>query len=299
MSEEVEVFKKNISDKLKEALSFEREGFSEPIQWIDGVGVSRVKEMPNEHASLYKIGILDKEFQQESSKKRVNLGVSYGKKVFEGISLGSERQDLFGPIDFDNNDDFLFDISNFKFYRKDKEISPEKLLSDLEELHLKPTKLAKGFFLRSKLWLWRAFLPGLVKVVDSILIAILWIISGETVKGDILNRLFRGRDTEKVREPIPTIEFADSKKMDFFGYKAKRWSVVAYCFAHLTAFFIFFSYSIQSPFIEAMLKNNFTALCYVVVSFAVTEAGIPMALRFLIEQMPRLYGNISFMRLKF
>ena len=58
--------------------------------------------------------------------------------------------------------------------------------------------------------------------------------------------------------------------MEFFGYKAKRWSVVFYCLLHLTIFSFFYWKSIEYVFVNEMLNNNFLALCYVVVSFALT-----------------------------
>lgn len=291
------VDKETASNHLKEAFDFSRNGFSSPISWIDGVGVSRVKDLPPEHASLYKIGINNEELNKDSGRKKLSISVSYGKKILEGISLGSEER-LSRPVDFDTRDEFSFDIDSNVFFQKDRRIGAEELLDILEERHMRPTKMGRGFLLRSYLRFWRVFLPGLVRLIDLVLLSLLWIISGETIKRDILGRLLDGMRTEKAQERIPELGFKDVKTMEFFGYHAKRWSVVFYCGVHLILFMVLFWYSIRNSLVETIFGNNFTALCYVVVSFAITEAGIPRLLKFLIGQTPGLYGHISFMRLK-
>ena len=297
--------KETISKWLQEAFDFSCNGFSSPIRWTDAVGISRVKELPHDHASLYKIGINDEELGKNSERKRLSISVSYGKKVLEGISIGSEGG-LSSPVDFDNRDEFLVDINSKTFFQKERKIEAETLLGILEERHMRPTKLGRGFLLRSYLWFWRALLPGLVKFVDLLLLGLLWIISGETLKKDsigsrdLIGRLVNDWGTEKTKEGIKDkFEFTVATSIDFFGYPAKRWSVVFYCVAHLILFILFSLFSIHSPLLESIFKNNFSSLCYVVVSFAITEAGIPWLLKFLIGNTPRLYGHIAFMRINF
>lgn len=298
------VDKETVSNRLKEAFDFPHNGFSSPLSWSDGVGVSRVKDLPGEHASIYKIGIINEELNKESGRNKLSISVYYGKKILEGISLGSEES-LSRPVDFDNRDEFSFDIDSQTFFQKDKQLSAENLLDVLEERHMRPTQMGRGFLLRSYLWFWRRLLPSLVTLVDYFILSLLWIISGETLKKDfmgkrdLLGRLVGGLGTEKTKEGIKDkYEFTVGKPMDFFGYPAKRWSVVFYCGIHLVLFFVFLKYSVRNSVVENIFSNNFTTLCYVIVSFAITEAGIPRLLKYLIEQTPQLYGHISFMRLK-
>ncbi len=289
-----------ISDWLRESFSFSRDEFSSPITWIDGVGVSRVRDLPDGLASLYKIGINEEELNKDSSRKFLSISVSHGKKILEGISLGSEWN-VSDPVDFNCRNEFSLDIQDKSLFQKDKKISPEKLLKILEDRHMQPTKIAAGFFLRCYLWFWRVFLPNFVRCLDFLLLAILWIISGETLQKDILSRSFDGMRTESARERIQEqteFRFKNVKTMDFFGYyKARQWSVVFYCLAHLILFVIFSYYSIHNSVVETLFENNFTALCYVVVSFAIIETLVPEFLKYSIRKTSKLYGRISFIRL--
>ena len=78
-AEEIRDEQEPVRSQLRDAFNFQKEGFSEPTQWTDGIGISRVKEFPDGFASLYKIGILPKEVVRESNIKTLSVSVNYGK----------------------------------------------------------------------------------------------------------------------------------------------------------------------------------------------------------------------------
>lgn len=292
--------REKLAEQFRTQFSFAHDGFSEPIPWTDAVGFSRVRKFANEYASLYKFGIVETELQNVSSRKSLWISVSYGKETMGGISLGSEKHTLSDPIELDFKDEFFCNVTTNKFYYHDKEITPQKILSTIEETHMKPTKKVGGFVLRCRLWFWRKFLPSLIKYFDIFLIGLLWLVSGERIKENIFRRLL-GTRSERFKESIPTkeAEFEQSKTMDFFGYKAKRWSVVFYCGLHLLIFFFSFWRGMEYSWLTAIFTSNFLALCYVVISFAFTEALVPQTLKWIISKAtPKAFGSISFKRMK-
>jgi hypothetical protein len=268
--------------------------FSEPIQWLDGVGFSVVENGTNDFASLYKVGFSK---QTNSSVKDLWVSVSYGKMTDGGISLGSAGEDLKTPIDLDFHNEFSFNEETQIFYYHRQQIIPRDILLKVQAAHKLPTQNFKGLPLRLKLWYWRKTLPGIVKLFDGLLISILWIISGEKIeKGSIYTRLI-GRPEESIQES--NIKFKEPKTVEFFGYKAKRWSVVFYCLVHLILYSLVVYFLIRHGFLTRLFKNNFLSLCYVIVSFAIVEHLLPLVLKKAINKsVPQLYGRVAFKRLK-
>lgn len=289
----------HLNDYLYNQFAFQRIGFSDPIKWSDGVGLSRIKKFPDGRASLYKIGIGQEEIQKDTTKKKVSISVSHGKEVMGGISLGSETG-LSSPIDLSFRDDFTYDLQEKKFYYRNKVLTPIEVLAKVEEVHERPTKKVGGLFLRSRLWFWRKLLPGVIRLLDLLLIGLLWLISGERVTDNILKRLL-GLHSEKAREGISSkrVQFEEVGTIDFFGYKAKRWSVVFYCGLHLLIFAIYILLQVEYEWLTKVLTNSFLVLCYVVVSFSITEALIPKFLKSIIGKItPELFGSIAFKSIK-
>ncbi len=275
-------------------------GFSNPIAWQDGVGFSLVQEHGNTFASLYKFGL---NLASEEQRKPLWVGVSYGKNTSRGISLGSGENGVWDPIDLDFNKDFTYDPTTDKFFKNDKEIDPQQIIHDLERIHKLPTKKIKGFKLRSRLRFWRKIIPGILKFVDLLTRIFLWIVSGETTEPDIFKRSISERLDRPDRpfHGLPETKdasFNESRTLSFFGYSAKRWSVVFYCSIHLIAYTLFFFSDKHWSLLGNIFGNSFLALCYAVVSFTVTEAGIPAILRSFVKFLTRAHGRISFMSLK-
>lgn len=268
--------------------------FSEPIKWQDDVGFSTVQSYGDGYGSLYKFGVYKQ--NQEEDFKKLSISVSYGKETDGGISLGTGKRGIWDPIDLNFSNEFSYSESKEKFFYNKKEIKAKDILLYIEEVHKKPTKAVRGFFLRNKLWFWRKMLPTLIKFFDLILIIILYLISGEKIKNDILKRYFSEKYKESNNQKIDEeIEFEKNKTMEFFGYHAKRWSVVFYCSLHLLIYFFFFYLQNNHYHLTSNIgKNNFLALCYVVVSFTITEALIPKTIKNVISKTPKIFAQVAF-----
>jgi len=277
------------SQELIEKFKFPFENFSSPIAYSKEVGFSVVQEHGNNMASIYHI-IIDN--VDNNPIKKIQSSVNYGEKTNDGIRLGVNNN-LFNPVDLDFPNEFSYNTQTDKFYFGKKEIEAKDILLKTEKVHIRPTKLIWGFPLRSKLWFWRKVLPFIIKALDLTLIGILFIVSGERIKDDIWKRLLQ-KYHENEKETVKEIEFKPTGKIDFFGYEAKRWSVVFYSLVHL----ILFYFKIFSGFLDSILGNSLFALCYIVVSFFITESLIPEILKSIIKLTPRLFGLIAFKRLK-
>ena len=277
------------SQEFIEKFKFPLKNFSSPVAYSGDIGFSVVQEHGNNRASIYHIVI---NYKNDNPIKKIISGVNYGEKTNEGIRLGIDNN-LFNPIDLDFPDEFTYNTQTNKFYFKRKEIEANDILLKTEKVHIQPTKLIWGLSLRLKLWFWRKVLPFIIKTIDLILISILWIVSGERIKEDILKRLL-WKYHENEKRDIKEIEFKTAETIDFFGYKAKRWSVVFYSLVHL----ILFYFKIFSGFLDSVLSNSLFALCYIVISFFITESLIPEILKSIIKLTPKLFGYISFKRLK-
>lgn len=275
------------SQELIEKFKFPFENFSLPVAYSGDVGFSVIQEHENNRASIYHIVIDNK---NTNPIKKIRSGVNYGEKTDDGIKLGVDSN-LFNPIDLDFPDEFTYNSQTNKFYFRKKEIEAKDILLKTKKVHIRPTKLILGLPLRLKLWFWRKALPLVIKAIDFLLIFTLWVVSGERTKDDIFKRLLIDYHE---KETVKEIEFEPTKKIDFFGYEAKRWSVIFYSFIHL----ILFYFKIFSGSLNNVLENSFFALCYIVVSFFITESLIPEILKSIIKLTPKMFGYIAFKRLK-
>jgi hypothetical protein len=303
-------------DDLIAQFKFPITGFSSPIKWQDGFGFSVTQKYRNSYASLYKIGVYD-EKQKEGDLKKLWISVIYGKEAEGGgISIGTGKKGVWNPVDLDFRDEYFFNLKTKKFFHFEKEIDPKNILFNVEKLHKLPTKSIRGILLRLRLRFWRIFLPSIIKIIDKCLILLLLFVSGEGPKdADILKRLvsqWHDGHVERADQrpgsrnpPFEPVSFNKGTPLDFFGYKAKRWSVVFYCLMNLFLYILFFYWEkkpdwlayISNP-LTNILRNNFLALCYVVVSFAITEALVPSALKIMIERVPKVFRKVSFKILK-
>jgi hypothetical protein len=294
------------SVSLIEKFELPFQGFLNPILWQDGVGFSIIKDREGGYASLYKIG-LNGNITDEGPLKKLWVTVTYGKNSDGGISLGSGNKGLRDPIDLEFHDKFFYNTETENFFHHSKKIFPHKILDRLEKAHLKPTRNVVGLPLRIRLYFWRKLLPGIIKIIDRFLIYLLVLVSGEYInKGDILKRFIQSWHDENTREsirsqrnfPAPETKFKTPQTMTFFGFTATRWSVAFYCILQLLIY-LFNSYywKFTDSILLNIFKNAFLTLCYVVVSFAITESLVPRFLKWSIKKMPKLYSKVIFKRL--
>ena len=252
------------SEDLYGLFSFSYNDFSDPIQWSDATGISRIKKYPNGFASLYKIGITNENKSEDSSIKQLWVSVSYGKETEGGITLGGSEK-ISDPVDLDFKDEFSYNTVKRVFYFKKKGISPLGLIVHIEKQHIKPTKFFYGFILRTRLFFWRKFLTSLIKLFDKTLTGILWLISGERTSEDIWSRMLMDKNkvglyannSSRVHNiPLKPAEFSNVGTIDFFGYKAKRWSVISFCVIHLGISIVFITYQYKPSLLKFLFNRT-------------------------------------------
>lgn len=271
--------------------------FSSPTKFNDGIGFSAIQEQKEDFASLYKIWLNAKDF--DKNQKPLWVSVSYGKKVAGGISLNTGKSEVSSPIDLNFFNEYSYDPKTGTFYRYGKKIDPRQILIQVSELHNLPTKMYRGFYLRSRLWFWRKLLPLIIRIIDKILAGILWLISGERIPGDIWRRLITQKYLDKNNATdSKEVNFTSTSTMAFFGYQAKIWSVVFYCSMHLFAYLLSYKLNSRSILLSHIFRSNFIALCYVVVTFVVIEKILPTILKKVIKITPRIFENIAFKTLE-
>ncbi|MFA5841132.1 MAG: hypothetical protein WC847_02590 [Candidatus Paceibacterota bacterium] len=287
------------TDDLVKQFNLPFANFSEPIKWQGDVGFSTTQSYGDGYGSLYKFGIHSQ--KSEENLRNLSVSVSYGKETEGGISLGTGKRGIFNPLDLNFSDEFSYSESQGKFFHYGEVINAKDILLYIEKMHKKPTNLRKGFFLITKLWFWREALPAFIKFIDIILIYILLLISGEKIiNNDIIKRYFSKRFDEKNNQKTDTeFEFLDGGTMTFFGYTAKRWSVVFYCSLHLVIY-VFFFYLQNNHYIliSRIGKNSFLIICYVVISFVITESVIPKGIKAVIAKTPRIFTEVAFKSIK-
>ena len=269
--------------------------FSGPVEFTDAIGFSITKNYPNKHyASIYSISLLP------NSKTRwvIAIRVDYGEKLGEGIRLTSDKQSVWSPVNLNSLDEYFYDTTTHKFYHQNKEIFANQIFANIDKAHMQPTKCFSGFYLRCRLWLWHKAFPFIIKLIDKILIAFLYIISGERLKRDIWERLI-SRYNKKTEGSIPEIQFDKGKTINFFGYDAKRWSVVFYCALHFIFYLVIYYANYKFLFLHKIFANNFLILCYVVISFAITESLVPQILKkIIIKVTPSVLEHIADKKLR-
>lgn len=280
--------------ELSNQLRF-KENFQGPIEYVNGDGFSFTEIHNPKYASNY--GITTNLRKTKGDLIGLYVTATYGIKTEEGLSLGNIEISLKNPVEITNHENYFFDTKENKFYKDTEETTLQTIFDEIIYQHNKPRMLFYGMWLRIKLLFWWHFLPKLITIIDWILLKLLWVISGETVKEDIISRLWDREEREVEKKDV---EFIKGKVIEFFGYEAKRWSVVFYCLLHLIIFIVYFYYFNHSFSLTTRISaNNFLSLCYVVVSFSMVEFLIPKLIKDTIKKLtPKAYRIAAFSRVK-
>lgn len=199
------------------------------------------------------------------------------------------------PVNLTSAEDYFYNISEDAFYEKDKKKSIETIYNELFEQHIKPTKRIKGAFLRLKMLFWRSLFPKALDAFSYVSQKLIFIISGEKFSYTFAEHLLSNRSEPNIS---PQKEEKASKQIEFFGYSASAWSIVAYCLIHLFLFAIFYYYKIRPDYIKLMLTNNFLTLVYVIFSLAIFEKFIPKVLKYIVVRLNTYSFNLQFKRIK-
>jgi len=136
--------------KLQSYFDFEKDTFYGPVELQgveNGFNVQKKIGAPG-FVSYFRIYI-NPDIDVRATKKAISIQVTNGKQNNDNsltISSSDWKRPFFGPIDIISEDEFYFDTEKEIFYKKDKEISPQQLLKEIEKSHIKTTKFISGMW---------------------------------------------------------------------------------------------------------------------------------------------------------
>lgn len=280
--------------RLRAKFDFVKYGFYSVTPYIDaqiGFGCKKkLNEQDIKNVSGIGFYISNKTLSETTSKRKAfYITATYGEELAEGIRLRT-KQNFCEPLDLEFRDEFFYDTTTEKIYKKDKEVEANSVLLEVYGKHIKTTRPIMGLVLRTRLRFWRIWLPWIPKSLSFLSHYFLYLISGdkyiyeflfreETLNGQIISskmegRVGRGKDSAKIKE-----EDKESKQIDFFGNKVPQWAIVFYSILHLCFWFSFNYFGIQTNKIEEFFSNNFLLVLYVIVSFWIIGTVVPFLLK--------------------
>lgn len=273
------------------------DGFLKPIDLIDTeIGFSVYKQRSKGFKSLFRVYIKNEDLKNSEILKPLIITASYGKETKNGIVVSSSefQKGINWPIDLISTDEFFYNIETDKLFYKNQKITGLEILKKVDELHMKPTKLIKGFPLRVKLAFWHKCKWAVV--IPNIFIWLLYVVSGDKITKNLWERKIK-QDRIKPEIHKETGQ-KESQKLDVFGYKASKWAVTFYCLLHLVFFGVAKKWGIQSNLISSIFSNNFLTVIYVIPSLGFVDYLLPKILRYLIDKTTDFVIWTSFKKIK-
>jgi len=295
----------NENEKFKNSFNFKNEDFFDIVDLTDiKTGFSIKKKMkPEGYYSLFKFFIRENETDNEKYKP-IFIRVSYGKMDSNGSIIVSSSTDKIktwkSPVDLISKDDFFYDPMNVIFYDRHKnQIDANDILKYIYKLHIKPTKLFSGFFLRNELIFFHKIMPDVLKAIYHVLASVLYLISGTKVaktslwnpKEKIIKKDNISNDTNQKTE-------FKREKMEIFGYKGSFGSIIFFVGLHFIFFLVFFTFNYRPRIITTILNNGFLTLIYTISVLSLIELVLPKILEYLIRKNSELFLYFSFKEIK-
>lgn len=230
-------------------------------------------------------------------KPEIIEGLKYYYIDLESRFVITQKKNKFIPADPINSkmtvlliskNEILFNPINRTFYyKKTKRIySTRDLVA-----HLQHVQFHIPILYRIEVLLFIRLKVRLFKSISNLLECILYFISGEKVGHEYESRFFIIDSTKEyggIVKPTPSV----SLKIPIFGVDAPIWSIVSYCFVHLSGFIIFYLLKVKPLIIKAILDNNFVSICYLVVSFCLYQLLLPTLMKKIIIILANKYPYI-------
>lgn len=279
MSEE-----RNFGADLKEFVgkfNLPRNGFLQPAIFDKDFGFSVEKRREHEgeaFASLYKFYISPENLNTDESRKAIFVSVSYGKKTDEGIILSSsewkDKRRLNWPIGLQSKDEFYYDFLSKTFFHKDREITAENILNQIEKWHNKPTKV-DGWWLVARLFFFQVFLARLFRILFEIIAWFQYVFSGEKIK--IFQDLREGERAFYAQTFIKkSVKTSSDSPIDIFGYKVKPSIAFGYSLFHLLTYLILEAIDFKPLWLVTIFKVEFLTIMYAIISLGLANSFFPI-----------------------
>lgn len=297
----------DIFERFKNSFNLAANGYEDPITLEDNdIGFSAKKEIEIKFKNKLKITdnkkyltlihVLVKDIKKP--KAPISLTFDFVMKEQNEYVLGyAYIQNYFRPLNIFSVDEYFYEPENNIFYKKNKEITAEKILINLYDLQMKPLKFFKGFILRCKILLFK-FISFLFHVIHKLLKYLLFIISGEIFIYNYLEELVTDRKKNFNENKINENSDIKSKKIKIFDYEANIWSIFVFCTFHLAAFSILYFFKIMPNFIKIILKYNFLTIIYVLFALAVFDKLLPHLLKILIKFSSKNEFSFKYKKMK-
>lgn len=294
--------------RLRAKFDFEKYGFYAVTPYIDaqiGFGCKKkLNDQDMKNVSGIGFYISNETLNNNSStRKAFYITATYGEDLAEGIRLRT-KQNFCEPLDLEFRDEFFYETTTEKIYKKEKEINANSVLLEVYRKHIKTTRPIVGLLLRIRLRFWRIWLPWIPKSLSFLSHHFLWLISGErytyeflfqeeTLNGKVISskldwRIDRAKEITNIKEIKE--EDKEAKLIDFFGNKVPQWAIVFYSILHLGVWFFFKYFGVNIYKIEEFFGNNFLLVLYVIVSFWIVGTVIP----FFLKKMVKYFSSLAF-----
>ncbi len=277
---------------LKNHFDFESNGFFGVVDLedvYDGFDVYKALGRDG-FFSIFSFYITEDDFNAANDKKAITIIVNNGKfKNGELITSSTTiKTSTFDPICIISKKQYFFDSKTEEFYKKNKKthkkICPHNILSEVENLHIKPTKMVVGFGIRFKLFFW-LLSARLFYTFYKVFSAVLFLVDGTKTKNIYWGNLYP--------ETVHENDFKDREKGNLLGYKASYWAITSYSILHIFIFLTFYVLNIRPSIIRVILTYNFITGVYIVSSVYLYEHALPYFLKFLLIKLARGYLFLS------
>lgn len=310
MAEDIE---DGANKRLIAKFDFEKNGFYAVTPYIDArIGFSCKKRLNKEDAkNVSTIGfyISDQALNDTTStRKAFYIKAIYGKELVDGVQMRTD-QNFFEPLDLEFRNDFFYDTTTEKIYKKEKEVNADNILLEVYRKHIKTTRPIVGLVLRIRLKFWRIWLPWISKSFSFLSQFFLYLISGdeytyeflfqeETLNGEIISSRMKGRVDPEKNSAKAKEKDNEAKQIDFFGNKVPQWAIVFYSILHLGVWFSLGYFCVDRNKLKEFFDNNFLLILYVIVSFWIFGTIIPFFLKRTIKHLSTLAFHSASKRIK-
>ena len=284
--------------KFIDNFNFEKNGFFDISEFTNvSIGFSSKKKLyknDTKKASMVSIYI-PKRAYKKNQKNQLYIHATYGKIAENGIEMRQNRK-LTEPVDAEFPKEYFYDLRDNAFYKKNKKINADELLSEVYKKHILPTKPVRGLWMRVKMIFWWNFMKFILKFIASFFHYVLLCISGikylysPIFREEKINDVIVKSDIEDFEKNQTKPELKEGKKLKIFNYEASQWSIIFYSTIHLVIFLFFVKYNYYPDAITKIFKNNFITLVYAIFSLWVIEYLMPKIIMLLIK----LFSGWSF-----
>jgi len=274
---------------LDQFINYNRNGFYGFTLFEDELGFSIKKDLRNDgntsQLSFY--------FQKQKVKENlapILISATYGQKVENGVRVRS-KVNFLDPVDLNSENDYFYDINNGKLLKGKREITPDHLIDEIYNIHIKSIKSLRGFFNTAKLFFWRVFVKNIYTILSVILRLLLFLVKGNRYSYEPLfekeisdGQVVRAKYPDMVSLPRLKDKEKKSEVFNFWGYKVEFWVMAFYSALNLSIYLYFELNNFTPKIVNKILENNLLLINYAFLSLYLVDIIIPSLLKWSIKR---------------